>query len=241
MPIRAVFFDAGGTLIHPDRRFILDRVAERGLDRDDADWFDAQRYARDRMHAMLRSGEPADDAARWRVYLGELLLRLGCSPADAAFVGEAIRARHREGLLWTFVEEGTAALLDALRAQGRALGVVSNADGRVAGFLDRAGLLDRFDFVVDSALVGVEKPDPRIFQVALHHAGVAPAEAMHVGDLYDVDVLGARRAGLAPVLLDPDDRYGGADCPRVRGLPELLVLLSADGRDAGGGPGPGHG
>ena len=83
--------------------------------------------------------------------------------------------------------------LARLRAAGIRLGIVSNSDGRVEQALEAAGLRDYFDVVVDSALVGVEKPDPAIFRAALDALGVAAGEALYVGDLYEVDVLGARR------------------------------------------------
>jgi len=114
-------------------------------------------------------------------------------------------------------------VLDALRARGLALGVVSNADGRVEADLVRAGLRGRFATVVDSHVVGVEKPDPAIFHLALAHMDAEPATTLYVGDVFSIDVLGARSAGLAAVLLDPLGDYPGADgCPRIRRLAELL-------------------
>jgi putative hydrolase of the HAD superfamily len=83
-----------------------------------------------------------------------------------------------------------------------------------------------FDVVVDSALIGVEKPDPRIFQAALQALDVAPEEALYLGDLYAVDVLGARAAGMHAVLLgEPGE--GPPDCPRAGSIEELVQLLLA--------------
>ena len=88
--------------------------------------------------------------------------------------------------------------------------MVSNSDGRVAEALEAAGLRAYFDVVVDSALVGVEKPDPAIFRAALDVLGVPPEEALYVGDLYEVDVLGANAAGIPAVLLVPPGAPGTA-------------------------------
>ena len=80
-------------------------------------------------------------------------------------------------------------------------------------------------------MVGVEKPDPEIFRIALRRAGVEAAEAVHVGDLYAVDVVGARRAGLEPVLLDPHGRYGDRGCRTAPDVPSFCrALVSSLGR-----------
>ena len=94
--------------------------------------------------------------------------------------------------------------------------MVSNSDGRVEQALAAAGLRHYFDVVIDSALVGVEKPDPRIFHAALEALGVAPEEALYVGDLYDIDVLGARAAGLDAVSAGRPGAYNRARLPRDR-------------------------
>ncbi|MGH7415222.1 MAG: HAD family hydrolase, partial [Candidatus Rokuibacteriota bacterium] len=79
-------------------------------------------------------------------------------------------------------------------------------------------------FIIDSAVVGVQKPDPRIFHLGLREAGVAPAEAVYVGDLYSVDVLGARAAGLDGILLDPRGFWAPRDCRLARGLEDAVGL-----------------
>ena len=103
-------------------------------------------------------------------------------------------------------------------------GVISNSNGSVRSILEETGLAAHLDFIIDSSVVGVEKPDPRIFHLGLREAGVAPAEAAYVGDLYSVDVLGARAAGLEGILLDPGGFWGPRDCRRARGLDEAVRL-----------------
>ena len=80
-----------------------------------------------------------------------------------------------------------------------------------------------FDFFIDSFHVGVEKPDPRIFQLATSRALVEPAQAAYVGDLYWVDVVGAREAGLLPILYDPFLLNPDVDCPRIGAISDLLT------------------
>ncbi|MDQ4048309.1 MAG: HAD-IA family hydrolase [Actinomycetota bacterium] len=114
--------------------------------------------------------------------------------------------------------------LRALRGHGMRLVVVSNWDWSLPQWLERARLAELVDGVVASAVVGVQKPSPRIFRVALDEAGVAPEEALHVGDSMESDVEGARAAGVRAVLIA---RAGGAPkgVEAIRSLEELPSLI----------------
>ena len=170
------------------------------------------------------------DRERARVYLEALFTGAGV-PADRMDeVARTLRRLHEEWHLWCRTRPGTAESLDRLRGAGLRLAVVSNSDGRVEEALVAAGIRERFDVVLDSALVGVEKPDPAIFRAALAALGVAPGEALYVGDLYDVDVLGARAAGIEAVLLVPDVGAAGPECRRVESLVALADDLLTGGR-----------
>jgi putative hydrolase of the HAD superfamily len=224
-PLRAVFLDAGGTLIHLDRRFILDVMARLGLHRTPEQFALADAAARRHVAALIRSGAAPDDVARWQAFGTALFGALACDGyAERLF--DAITQRHAEGLLWSWTVEGTAGTLERLKQAGYTIGVVSNADGRIDRFLQHAGLLEYLDFVIDSGVVGIEKPDPRIFGMACECAGVQPAEAIHVGDFYDIDVLGARAHGVHALLLDSDDLHPDADCDRIRSITELPDWLA---------------
>ena len=223
--VRAVFFDVGGTLLHLDRTFILACLAERGIDADATAFLRADGIARRRMSEILRSPDPGTDVSRWRAYAHTMLTDLGCDGGDADAVRSRIHERNREGRLWSYAEPGTRETLETLKADGYTIGVVSNSDGRVHHFLEEAGLAENIDFVVDSGAVGVEKPDPRIFEIACDRAGVQPAAAVHVGDYYEIDVLGARAAGVTPILIDPHGMMTDADVTRIRALTELPRLL----------------
>ena len=148
------------------------------------------------------------------------------SPATHAALQE-LNAYHREQNLWERVAPGVVPALEALRALGLRLTVVSNANGTLCAHLDRLDLTRWFDCVLDSCDLGVEKPDPRMFEMALERSGARAETTIHVGDLYHVDVVGARAAGLRGVLLDEADLYPEADCPRIRGLAELVDGLKA--------------
>ncbi len=224
--LRAVFFDAGGTLVHVDydrvRKALLETVGRAPTGEALAA---AEYEGRAAVEAEMAADPALRDGSRWQVHFTGALASLGFGPEELKRAGPAIRAEHARGNLWTRVAEGTAAGLHALRGAGLAVGVISNSDGTVAELLRSAGLGSELDFVVDSGVVGVEKPDPAIFRLALERAGVAAAEAMHVGDVYAVDVVGARRAGLEAVLLDPLGRYGDRGCRTVRDVPTLCGEL----------------
>jgi putative hydrolase of the HAD superfamily len=225
MGFEAVFLDAGGTLIHPDRSFILERLADCGVRLDVAGIDAAERNARDLLRSVLLSESSEDDATRLRIFWDAFVRSADCPDEAVPDVVDAIMRRHRDGRLWVDVQDGTAAVLGTLRGEGYTLGVVSNADGRVESFLELAGLRKYLDFVVDSAVVGVEKPDPAIFRIALERAGVEPRLAVHVGDIYEIDVMGARAAGVEGILLDPAGTED-VDAPTIRSLAELPAWLA---------------
>jgi HAD superfamily hydrolase (TIGR01509 family) len=129
-------------------------------------------------------------------------------------------AEHRRFNLWRKVPDGLVAAVGELRARGVPVVVVSNSEGQLQALFDNLGLGDAFDLVIDSHHVGVEKPDPRIFAPVLARFGVPAADALHLGDTWATDVVGARAAGLRVGLIDPFAHYDGeyADVARVDGV-----------------------
>lgn len=142
-------------------------------------------------------------------------------------MAEALRELHRADHLWTHVQEGAADAIRRVTGLGFRAGVVSNADGRVEALLRALGLADLVEFVIDSHAVGVAKPDPRIFRMGAERLGLRPEECLYVGDLYAIDVLGARAAGLMPLLLDPFDRFSEWDVERIATVADLPGWLEA--------------
>jgi putative hydrolase of the HAD superfamily len=115
-------------------------------------------------------------------------------------------------------------VLTELQKRGFSLGVISNSDGRIGSILQKCGIADVFDTIIDSHEVGVEKPDPQIFLLALDRLNTHPDQAVYVGDIYGIDVVGSERAGLRAVLLDPLCGYGEVPCRKIRHLRELLSI-----------------
>jgi putative hydrolase of the HAD superfamily len=231
---RVVLLDAGGTLIHPDHEFILERLAAAGVTADPGAYAEARRHAQAVVSDILRSHDPGTDTTRIQAWFVALLTHLGCPVDRMPAVGDAIRARHEEGRLWVRPVERTREMLEGLLTAGLRMAVVSNADGRVAEYLDRAGLADCFEFIIDSGIEGIEKPDPRIFEIACHRLGVTPDQVVYVGDTYEVDVLGARAAGIRAILVADEPRDGVACIRSILDLPAALDLVPAAERaDAG--------
>jgi putative hydrolase of the HAD superfamily len=211
-----MFFDAGNTLLRMNYAAIAARLAAEGhpvaletLQR--AEW-----RARVRLDGHLVTGISTESVSTADLYLQYILEEAGA--ADTGLVATMGRWRRDYnapvGLFNTADPDAEAALALA-RRHGLTVGVISNSNGTVESILDTLGLRAHLDFVLDSHVVGVEKPEAAIFEMALARAGVRAAEAVYVGDLYSIDVLGARRAGLEAVLLDPGRCWGRRDCHAV--------------------------
>jgi putative hydrolase of the HAD superfamily len=219
--LRAVLFDAGNTLLFLDYPRLASAVgAALGwpLAADDL-----ARQAKPAAQALER-GETSD-RERATAYLETLFLLAGVPEQLLGTVRDTLLQLHREKHLWGALAEGTDAALHRLATAGYHLGVVSNSDGRVEEALVAAGIRHHFQVVVDSQLVGVEKPDPRIFISALDALGCRPSEALYVGDIYEVDVVGARRAGMDVVLIDPEGSHTGRDVRTFRNVAEVAEVV----------------
>ncbi len=220
--ISTLLLDVGGTLVMPNfermaGEYAADGVAvsARALERAEAE----VRLAIERPDFVRSHADP------WLAFMHDIARFAGVSaPPRAAF--ERLRVYHDTTNLWEHVIEGTEAALRTLAARYR-LGVVSNANGTVRKKLERVGLGHFFETVVDSAEEGIEKPDPRLFRVALERLGVRAEETAYVGDIFKVDVVGARAAGILPILIDPRGVHLDKACHRVATLAEVTALLAA--------------
>jgi putative hydrolase of the HAD superfamily len=126
---------------------------------------------------------------------------------------------------WDQILPGTREALERIRTR-YAIAVISNADGRIDAVLSRCGICDCFASITDSGNVGHEKPHPEIFAAALRDMKADPAESLYVGDVYSVDYIGARKAGMDAVLFDVSGAYRGRELPRVESLAELESWLA---------------
>src|SRR6476646_4576460 len=226
VPLRAVLFDAGNTLLFLDYTRMADAVSRAvGVPLTGPD---LAAVAPTAARAMEQSR--ASDRERAVAYLEALFLAAGVPSARMPEVRELLMRLHGELHLWSGIAPDSHETLARLRRAGLRLGVVSNSDGRVEEALTAAGLRPYFDVVVDSALAGVEKPDPAIFRPALEALDVSAEEALYVGDLYEVDVLGANAAGMPAVLLVPPAAPRPIGCAAVGSLRALADDLLKEKR-----------
>jgi len=228
--IDTLFLDAGGTLISMNFERIATELGALGHRCEPEALARAEAASRPRISRALASGGSTEGRDTFSVYV-DLVLRRVFSLADdarAELVSRLvprIRFPGRSLELWSAVLPGVAEALAQLREAGFRLVVVSNADGTVEEGLTRAGLRPHLHAVVDSTVVGFEKPDPRIFSHALSLFDSDPARTLHVGDMYAADIVGARAAGVHALLLDPHGDWGEVDCPVARDVPTLARRL----------------
>ena len=224
----AALFDAGGVLMYPDPTVLIPALAVYGASADPLTYFRAH-YA-----AMAAKSESGAGERDWGVFNAAFVEAVGVPEHDrleAAYVLSKTRNAH----LWRAPVPGSREGLAKLNELGVPVGIVSNAEGQIESVLRRMGLCQVGDgehpnvlCVVDSDVVGVAKPDPRIFEHALVHLnGIEREQIIYVGDSVTMDVGGATAAGLTPVLLDPfddsADLFGGI---RVKSLLELPGMFA---------------
>jgi len=227
--VRALLLDVGGVLVRPNFERLAGALQAHGVFADPV----AMAAVEPRVKKTLdRPPSPgfASDAERGWHYFNLVLdqARVARSPATDAALLE-VKSWHDRYCLWEDVMEGVRPSLERFRAAGLRLAAVSNSNGTVRVLFDRLGFTPAFDVILDSQVEGVEKPDPRLFRLALERLGEPAEAALHVGDFYHVDVVGARAAGIRPVLVDEADLYPEADCPRVQSLAELAAHLVPGG------------
>jgi HAD superfamily hydrolase (TIGR01549 family) len=219
-----------------DPRRVIPVLVEAGAHGAERLWSEAEREARLALSLALGRERDARGSEErvWRDYFDRIIRLTGVAEERITSVATTLRDLHLEDHMWTWVQEGAADALTRVRAMGYRVGVVSNADGRVEALLQRLGVADLVEFVIDSHAVGVAKPDPRIFRMGADRLGLPPESCLYVGDLYAVDVLGARAAGLLPLLLDPFDRFAAwDDVERIATVRELPGWLERRASAAG--------
>jgi putative hydrolase of the HAD superfamily len=230
MPVRAVLFDAGETLVHPSPSFpeLFTRVlSTRGIERSPEAVIDASRAVFHRFSEAARDNDlwttsPEASARFWKSVYARMLGELGVGSADglADTLYEAFTDQRNYALF-----DDVDATLDALDDAGLALGIVSNFEAWLEDLLGSLGVRERFGVRVISGVEGIEKPDPRIFTLALDRLGIDAREVAYVGDNPEFDIAPARALGMTPVLIDRRGRFPESDGLRITDLRELGPAL----------------
>lgn len=222
MPIKALFFDVGNTLLFLDSKRVLEPLHQRGVFPARELLRAIERRTKREFDALLES-QAAIDHGFWHIFYSHLLHELGV-PADG--ICAVLVERTRTSANWCEVQPGTREALLRFSEKYR-LGVISNADGKIADVLAHCGIADCFESITDSGLVGKEKPHPSIFAAAIESLGVDPGLSLYVGDVYSVDYLGSTRAGMEAMIFDVAGAYEDRGLPRVESLAELAEKLEA--------------
>ncbi len=222
---RAVLFDAGGTLVHPDwGRLALIAEEEMGRVLTPAELRHALYKEFQVVDQFLRNKQSAPEYTRQRGWtFARMYGALGMDSAACDRLNKRIDILHGERHLWCELDPEAPRVLVELKQAGLQVAVISNTeDGRLEELLEMVEIKRHFDTLIDSFIVGHRKPDRAIFHLTLERLKLATHEAVYVGDSYGHDVIGAEAAGLQAILLDPLDLYRDVECVRIQSLGELI-------------------
>lgn len=218
--LQAIFFDIGNTLLFPNLARILAPLDPPKVAASRERWHEIERAAKTKFDDIITHGGQVDHGF-WFLFYSQLLEGLG--EQDNA-LRDALVEATRISANWCEMRPGTRQALERI-AKDYPLGVISNADGRIAQVIEDCGIADCFHSITDSGLVGYEKPNPAIFHAALKSMGADARRSLYVGDVYSVDYLGATRAGMKAILFDVSGAYRERDLPRVESLEQLETTL----------------
>jgi putative hydrolase of the HAD superfamily len=216
---RVIFFDVGNTLLFPNRSKMLAPIAiERHPTLEQ--WQALERRTKTEFDQGMQTGRV--DHGFWWTFHTHLLDQLGTGTAHR----ETLVANTQNSANWDQILPGTREALCRI-AQKFRIAVISNADGHIEKVLSRCGIADCFESITDSGVVGIEKPRREIFEAALTAMNARAEESVYVGDVHSVDYVGARNAGMDPILFDVAGAYRSLNAPRVESLQELEIHLQS--------------
>ena len=220
-----LLFDAGGTIVFPNYPYLAFQLSK-------ASGFDYSAEIVEERHWQLvyemdkATKESNQLMNHWaQGYSRNLYESFGIDGLDLDQIIHETEAFDRDHNLWCYSYEWIGETLKGLKEQGFKMSVISNADGRVQQLLIDLGLRDYFEEVFDSAILGVEKPNPMIFEIAMTNLGLKPDEALYIGDIYYIDVWGANQAGLGCVHLDWLQNYQGWSGVHLTDIRQLNLWL----------------
>ena len=230
--IKAIFFDFYNTLISfdpPRQQLQVTACREFGIEVNPKAiprgyWFADDFMSRENARSPIHRRSPEEERSFWADYEAIILEKAGMEVSKELALRIFTRARQLDRKLILF--DDVLPILNTLKNKGMVLGLVSNLNRGLDGHCQELGLTPYMDFALTSSEIGAEKPHPPIFLAALERAGVSASEAIHVGDQYHSDILGAKSVGINPLLLDRDGFWENVeDCPRIRSLAEVVNYL----------------
>jgi putative hydrolase of the HAD superfamily len=226
----AVFFDAGQTLVHPHPTFpdlFAEILRREGHDVSAETVRERGHVVFDRFREAAEANElwttsPERSRRFWHDVYGIFLRELGIPDANGLI--DVVYGEFTDLANYRLFDD-VPPVLDRLRDAGLVLGVVSNFEEWLERLLEELGVRGYFQVSVVSGVEGFEKPDPRIFRLAMTRAGVTPERSVYVGDNPEFDVDPALAVGMFPVLIDRRERFSDAPGARITAMGQLPGLL----------------
>jgi HAD superfamily hydrolase (TIGR01549 family) len=194
-----------------------------------AQWQELERKTKNEFDQGMQSGRV--DHGFWWIFYTYLLQQFGHDIS----LREVLIEKTQDSANWDQILPGTRETLDRLRKKFR-IAVISNADGGIERVLARCGIADCFESITDSGIVGVEKPRAEIFQAALAAMKARAKDSLYVGDVYSIDYMGARNAGMQAILLDVAGAYRDRGLPRIESMKQLEDWLTTQESGGQGSP-----
>lgn len=232
--IKAIFFDWFNTLAHfkPSRAVIHSQALEeygielapekliRGLLLADNYWFEAK--------AKGKFKQNPHDQLSFRIHYEEIVLsEAGTSVPQATLMKVMERIQELYKGVSFILFDDVLITLKALKERDYTLGIITNLEQDMNALSRQMDLSSFISLIITPKEAGVNKPSPLIFTTALQYAGVKPVEAIHIGDQYKIDTLGAHRAGLKAILMDRFNIYPKiTDFPRITSMAQLITHLN---------------
>lgn len=227
--LKTIFIDAGNTLISMDLSWFSSELKQFSIDCTENELYRAEASARPIVSAEVSRLKSTENKEISILYIKNILDGLQAATSfpvskKSEIVNYLLNTVSESGQsqkLWNNILPGVPEALETLKNNNFQLAVVSNSNGSVEEILNNLDLGHYFDYIFDSHIVGIEKPDPEFFRHALDMLKAEPETTLHIGDMYHVDVLGAWGAGIDAVLLDPFDDWRDYDCIR---FPDLISV-----------------
>jgi putative hydrolase of the HAD superfamily len=225
-----LLFDAGGTLVYPNPEIAVPLCAENGVQVSEEQWLKdfytvIQQIDLEMYLEQDTKGAPSLES--------RFFIQSGVTAFLAPQLAREAVRRARPNGFWTYSVPAIENALTQLQAAGYRMSVISNSDGTVAAQLGALGYGRFFETIVDSGAVGVEKPDPLIFNHALAKLQLDPSECIYIGDIVSIDLFGANGVGMAAVHIDPYGKYANWPGYHVLGVPDYAQQLLSGKLDMG--------
>ncbi|MCK4668113.1 HAD-IA family hydrolase, partial [Candidatus Dependentiae bacterium] len=184
--IKAIFFDAGNTILFINFKVIKKILEENGIKTSLTDLKESELKWRTSLEENIEEFQHLKDKEMLPFYFSLIIKAMSLDKDTEELVVSEIIKRHKKKMLWSIFPSSVYKVIKELRKRDYLVGIISNSDGRLVNQLKSMKIWELFDTVVDSREVGVEKPDPEIFEIALNRLKVDPEEAIYIGDIYSI-------------------------------------------------------